>query len=105
VYEIRYHGRAGAGAGAGADAERAEFFAVNVDPEEGDLTRIEEAELRSLIPELKFRLEKERGERTIRGGDRKADANELWRYALLAVLVLLPLESLVGLAFGRRARA
>ncbi len=121
AYELRFHGRsAPAGSGAPGEpapplapsapsgprppppADRVDIFAVNVDPEEGDLARIDEAELKALVPELRFRIDRG-GDRAARAADRKSDANELWRYALSSLLGVLALESIVALKFGRRA--
>jgi hypothetical protein len=113
AYEVRFHApggaaepgaAGGAGGGAATSGERVEVFAVNVDPEEGDLTRIDVQELRQLVPELKFRLEREKGgEKTLKATERGPEANELWRYALWALLGVLAIESLLAMTFGRRA--
>src|SRR5207249_874550 len=42
AYEVRYQGVRDPAKPGTAAPERVEFFAVNVDPEEGDLTRIDE---------------------------------------------------------------
>jgi len=105
AYEARFQApRGAAGAPAANGAERVDVFAVNVDTEESDLTRIDAQELRTLIPELKFRLEKERvGDKALAASEKAAEANELWRYALWAMLGLLAVESLLACSFGRRA--
>ncbi|HVY61082.1 MAG TPA: hypothetical protein VHF22_05480, partial [Planctomycetota bacterium] len=103
--EVRYQGARDAAKAASGGAERVEFFAVNVDAEEGDLTRIDKRELSQLVPELKFDLVKDRGASVFRASAGGQDANELWRYGLWAVLALLPLESILAMRFGRRAAA
>jgi hypothetical protein len=105
-YEVRFGGAEEAPREAGGDARapRVEYFAVNVDPEESDLQKIDGAELRSLLPELKAKIEPERGiERLIRAPEKAGGKNELWREALYAALALLVVESGLACAFGRRA--
>jgi hypothetical protein len=103
-YEVRF-GKPGEGAArAAAPAERVDYFAVNVDPEEADLAKIDPAELRSLVPELKASVTSDKGiEKLVRTPEGGARENELWRYALLAMLGLLVAETGLACWFGRRA--
>jgi hypothetical protein len=76
------------------------YFAVNVDPVEGDLRKISKEEISSLYPGFKFRLidtisGQEDGEIQI-----KAPTSELWRYLVYAVLALLMVESFLAWRFG-----
>ncbi len=100
-YEVRF----GGAAAAPAPAPRTEIFAANVEAaEEADLAKIDEKELRALLPELRARVEPDRGvERLLRSPQGGQGKDELWREALLAVLCLLALESGLALAFDRRA--
>lgn len=109
-YEIRWTAgaEAGASAGAGASAERVDYFAVNVEAaEEADLAKIDAKELARLLPELKAKVETDRAlERLVRSPDKGGEGgrNELWRYALYAVLGLLVTESALACWFGRKNR-
>ena len=90
AYEIRYGGKAV------EEESRSEWFAVNVDPQEGQLQRIPTDELTEFYPQiiLEEHTEKDGGESANRGG-------EVWRNIFWAVLVLLGMESLLALYFGR----
>ncbi|MEE8143106.1 MAG: hypothetical protein V3T77_08400, partial [Planctomycetota bacterium] len=93
AYEVRFGGKS-------TDEEsRSEWFAVNVDPREGQLERISGEELREFYPEiiLKEQTEKDGGDSSHRGG-------EVWRNIFWVVLVLLGMESLLALHFGRGQR-
>lgn len=78
------------------------LFCANLDPDEGDLRRIPEDEIRARFPEFRFRW--------VREYTREADSHEapregeIWKYLLMAVLALLFVEGFLAQFFGDYAR-
>jgi hypothetical protein len=73
-------------------------FATNTRPEEGDLRRISEGEVRGLYPEFDFRWREDYArESEVRESRREG---EIWKYLLGAVLALLLLEGFLAQFFG-----
>lgn len=98
-YEVRF-GKPGAGGG----TDHIDWFAVNVDPEEADLSKIDVAELRTLVPELRAPITSDKNmEKLVRTPEGDASENELWRYALLAALGCMLAETGLACWFGRKA--
>jgi len=83
----------------GEAAER-DFFAVNVDPAESDLSRIGPEELRRTFPDFRFQyLTGSVGlDSSLTATLRKSD---LWKRLLLAALALMCIESILAQRFGR----
>jgi hypothetical protein len=77
-----------------------EIFAVNVDPKESDLTKLQEEELRELLPSWRF--DYLTNWQAIATGKSSVTQNrgELHRYLLYAALALVFLESLLAWRFG-----
>jgi hypothetical protein len=77
-----------------------EMFAVNVDPKESDLTKLQEEELRELLPSWRFVYLT--NWQAIATGKSSVTQNrgELHRYLLYAALALVFLESLLAWKFG-----
>lgn len=93
AYELRFGGPS-------EEDSRSEWFVVNADPGEGDLTRLAPEELGEYYPALE--LAEERPELT--GGD-EYGSGELWMPIFWIVLTLLIAESVLARLFGtRRAR-
>ncbi|MFH0943808.1 MAG: BatA domain-containing protein [Planctomycetota bacterium] len=90
--------------GAGNDAGRreVEYFAVNPDVAESDLTRVEPAAFRTLYPglELEFLTEVEAAPKE----STAAREGELWKALLWALVGLLAAEMLLAWWYGRRFR-
>ena len=77
-----------------------EHYAVNVDPREGDLTRVEEEAFPALYPgvELRFASEIE----ALPSDVTQKREGELWRALLWSLIVLLAAEMGLAWWFGRR---
>ncbi len=82
------------------------YFAVNVDPREGDLDRIGEEELRQRFPEFKFLYQREASaEEEEPGADKekkRPHGSRMWRWLAYTVLALLLVEMLMAQRFGAR---
>jgi len=90
--------------GAGNDAGRreVEFFAVNVDVSESDLSRVEPLAFRTLYPGLSLEFLTEVDVAPAKSA--LAREGELWRALLWALIGLLAAEMLLAYWFGRRFR-
>jgi hypothetical protein len=79
------------------------FFAVNIDPNEGDLSKLNTEDLNTALPGVQIGdmdLESMKGWLAENnGGD---GSNEYWRFFLYMVLGLLVAESVLAMLFGRR---
>ena len=77
-----------------------EIFAVNVDPKESDLTKLEQEELRELLPSWRFLYLT--NWQAIATGKSSVTQNrgELHRFLLYAALALVFVESLLAWKFG-----
>ena len=81
--------------------KRTDYFAVNVDPAEGDLHRVGPEELRRTLKGFEFRY--------VLGIPRTAEetdgpaarSSDLWKHLLYAVLAILCLETFLAQAFGK----
>ncbi|MCI0650285.1 MAG: BatA domain-containing protein [Planctomycetes bacterium] len=93
IYEIRY------GMEAGTAAARQEWFAVNADPKEGNLTRADVAALSEAYPGPVLGFE-EVSKRAEDGAAAAGDRGEIWRTLFWAVLALLVVESVLARWFG-----
>ncbi|OHB73218.1 MAG: hypothetical protein A2W17_06185, partial [Planctomycetes bacterium RBG_16_41_13] len=76
------------------------YFAVNVNPDEGNLERITPQEIKNRFPDLKCEFIGE-GAKTGQGIEIKPPTSGIWKYILYAVLTLLAVESLLAWLFGR----
>jgi hypothetical protein len=75
--------------------EEVQYFAVNVNPEESDLSVLKEAEIENLIRWNEFRYVKaETG--AVEGIARIREGKEIWRYLVVGVLCFLVLESVLA---------
>lgn len=91
-----------AGAGNDAGGREMEFFAVNVDVAESDLSRVEEPAFRTLYPGLELEFLDEIGlQPSDSGAPREGD---LWRALLWSLIGLLAAEMILAWWFGRRFR-
>ncbi len=100
VYEVRLQQPVGSEA-----SDRRSIFAVNLDPAEGDLRRITEAELTRSFPALNAEVFDAADKiREMTRSKNAASGTELWRSVLWGVLLLLVAESLLALFFGRGSR-
>lgn len=81
-----------------------DYFAVTIDPGEGDLAKYSAEELGEAlgVPVRISRPELAREVLKVDGG--VGGAQEFWKHVLVAVLLLLALESILAAAFGRRRR-
>jgi hypothetical protein len=87
--------------------ERTENFAVNVDTvKESDMTKLVEVELQeamaALEPKPTITHYSEMKRDMAKGGD-DTGGREFWKYFIIAVLVLLGLESILAQRFGKHA--
>jgi hypothetical protein len=86
------------------EPERAVTFAVNIDTEEADLARMNEAELRALLPGVPFKFQTSAAVDRLLGSEASdAKGIEIWPYLLMAALALLLIESVLAYRFGKRA--
>ncbi len=111
LYEVVYSAKrseddGGApGDGAPGGGEKIDYFAVNVESFEGDLSRLDEESLRSLLSDATFEWTDERGlESLLRGPGRGATGFEYWLWFIGAALVVLILESFLAMLFERMRR-
>lgn len=75
------------------------WFSVNADPREGNLTRVVEAELLLLYPDLRIT---ERTEEVVADDAGSLQGGEMWRSILYAVLALILIESFLARSFGTK---
>lgn len=89
---------------AGGTEPAPDYFAVTIDPSEGDLAKYSAEELTEALgtPVRVTRPELAREVLSVEGG--VGGAQEYWKHVLVAVLLLLALESILAAAFGRRRR-
>ncbi|MCW8138696.1 MAG: BatA domain-containing protein [Planctomycetota bacterium] len=93
-----------AGVSGADEAPAPDYFAVTIDPAEGDLAKFSAEELQTAleVPVRPIRHELVREVLVAQGGG--AGASEFWRHALAGVIGLLVLESVLAAAFGRGRR-
>jgi hypothetical protein len=98
VYEVRMTGGAGDSVPPPPD-----YFAVRLEPSEGDVAKLDVEDWREQLPSLdvKKALPDSVGE-AFQGTVAGNQGDELWPYAVAAVITLLALESLLAALFGRR---
>jgi hypothetical protein len=77
-------------------------FAVNLDPREGDLSRLTPEELEAEHPAWRFFR---RGSRDVSSGDDQPNRGELWRWFAGVALAALVLETLWAAWVGRVRRS
>lgn len=75
------------------------YFAVNLNPTEGDLKKISEEELKQLYPSFKFELFSQFNEQSAQS-IAKPPASNIWKYLIWTVLVLLAMETVLAQRFG-----
>ena len=81
---------------------RLDYFAVNVEPEEGDLETFSEEELRDLLPGLDFgMIDPAEASLFGRAPSRGGGDSEYWRHFLGIMLGYLMVEMVLALFFGR----
>jgi hypothetical protein len=87
----------------GRDAQKhRELFAVNIDPTEGLLRRIDEAGLRRELGDLPGApVELVRGFGSLAGDEDEVRA-ELWKPLLFGLIAVLCMEQFLAWSFGRR---
>lgn len=85
----------------GLEEGRQEPFAVQLDPTEGDLSRLGPTDLRDLHPALALLERREGGDAV---GDEAARRGEIWRLLATLCLIFLVGESLWGAWVGQRRR-
>ncbi|MDI6788493.1 MAG: hypothetical protein QME51_08995, partial [Planctomycetota bacterium] len=86
------------------------YFAVNVSPQEGDIRRIKDDELKNLIPFIQIQSLSDPDfigadlSDSIQGDAPRIDlsSNPLWKYLLYLFLILILTEALLAWRFGRR---
>ncbi len=78
------------------------YFAVNVDPREGDLESIGEEDLRQRFPEFKFTWQQRSGAEAEGPAARPPRSSRAWRYLAYGVLALLLAEMFMAQQFGAR---
>lgn len=84
-----------------SQGDRDEPFAVQLDPGESDLVRLDAAEAANLHPAIRILAAGEREGRAADAGPRRG---EIWRWLALATLLALISESLWGAWIGHRRR-
>lgn len=77
------------------------YFTVNVDPQEGDVARVSEEELRQRFPGFKFAIQSDQG-RPGETVDIRPQAGRLWRFLAYAACAAAVAEMLLAAYFGRR---
>lgn len=102
IYKVVFSG----GQGMGGLGERTENFAVNVDTSsESDMTKLIQSELQAAMPALDDPKPEIKHHSEVTGdlgkGTDEAGGREFWRHFIIAVLVLLALESLLAQRFGK----
>lgn len=75
------------------------LYAMNIDPSEGDLERVDLDKLRAAAPGAK--IERGSDEAALGGGD--ADRSEFWRTLIVALVAVAALETLLAWRFGHHA--
>ena len=75
------------------------YWAVNLDPAEGNLQRITEEELKQLYPGFQFRKTEELSQ-TPETSITKPPPSSIWKFLVYTVLILLVLESILAQRFG-----
>ncbi len=84
------------------NAKATRRFAVNVDPVEGELRRIETAALKQQLPDTGYALvDLARGSDEL-AGTLAGEKQEIWLVLALALLAVLFLESTLAFVFGRK---
>ena len=99
IYRLLRPEEGGAGAGA-EEGDTLACFAVNVRPEESDLERTSDEEIRRRFPGFKFEsptLDRDDPSKV----SVRNDTSTLWRWFLFGVLALLATESLLAWRFNR----
>lgn len=90
-------------AGGESDPEP-DHFAVVVDPTEGDLAKFDSEELGTALDVKITRSKRDQVREVLASESGVAGGQEYWRHFLVAVIVLLVLESVLAAAFGRKRR-
>ncbi|HEX5137340.1 MAG TPA: BatA domain-containing protein [Planctomycetota bacterium] len=76
-----------------------ELYAMNLDPTEGDLERVDLEKLRAAAPGARI----ERGAEGAALGSDEADRSEFWRTLVVALVAVASLETLLAWRFGHHA--
>jgi hypothetical protein len=98
IYEVRLTGGAG-----DTIPPPPDYFAVRLDPAEGEVARLDLEDWREQLPALDVhRAPPDSLGDAFQGPGQGPQGNDLWPYAVAGVVVLLALESLLAALFGRR---
>ncbi len=102
IYKVVFTG----GQGMRGMSERTENFAVNVDTsEESDMTKLIQSELQAAMPALTDPKPEIKHHSEVTGdlgkGTDETGGREFWKHFIIAVLVLLAIESLLAQRFGK----
>ena len=90
---------------AGGEVDPApDHFAVVVDAVEGDMAKFDVEELSTALDVKVVRSKREQVRELLASESGVAGGQEYWRHFLVAVIVLLVLESVLAAAFGRKRR-
>jgi hypothetical protein len=81
-----------------------EYFGVTLDPSEGDLAKYSAEELQSGLGVQVARAKQDQVREVLASESGVGGGQEFWRHFLVAVIVLLVLESVLAAAFGRKRR-
>jgi hypothetical protein len=76
-----------------------QLYALNIDPTEGDLERVDLEKLRAAAPGARI----ERGTEGAALGSDEADRSEFWRTLIVALVAVAALETLLAWRFGHHA--
>lgn len=96
MYEVGFGGST-----AESDKTPSEWFAVNADPREGNLTRVPTEELKDFYPDSELYFIDEKREAGTLEAPLPSGSGEFWRTLFWGVLALLALESVLACFFGR----
>lgn len=98
IYEVRLTGAAG-----DVLPPPPDYFAVRLDPSEGEVAKLDLEDWREQLPALDaHRATPDSLADSFQGPGQGPQGNDLWPYAVASVVALLALESLLAALFGRR---
>jgi uncharacterized membrane protein len=83
--------------------ERFEYFACNPDTTESNLTKVTESDFKTAFPTAKIKISSyQKAEGKDKAKKEDEPLTELWKFLVTAVLVLLGVEMVLAMVFGRR---
>lgn len=88
--------------GGAGEEPPAEAFAVAIDPDEGDLAKMSAEELGEALDVPVKPVKPDGGRDALRAEGGASSTREFWRHAVVALVILLALESALAAFFGRR---